>query len=640
MWLVGSAGSGKTAIAQTTAEELKEDVEGVLLACHFFSRTSRDGKRSDGDCWVPNLVQQMICVFPETLPLVESIIKTNIAVFDFQLDGILQELFLRPLLLAFPSSPPLEQRFSFRKMLKRFLGMDQHRPNTVRKHRPRLIIIDGLDECSSLDKQAHILEAIARVIPKLPIPIRFLIVSRPETHIRTTIHRVFCHITLGRINLDEDQDTRTDLEEYYTDRFDEIRKTHPSLIGQPAYVAWPSRENIDVLVAKSSTQFIFASTVMNYISYRRSHPVDRLGIVLGLTLTPREDRPFLELDMLYRIVLLTVDEADLPVVLVILTLVYMAGAGEFPYLNLHASPHSLEQFLDLKMGDVPRLLDPLVSILALPEYPTQSITMLHASFFDYLRDPARSEELTMPFNNVHTAIAQWIFNEAEKSKSWAHQESSELNNVTFDCFLRHASLAYLSDKLVLDIYAIGDNMTRILLNQDERTSKFQPYIRQIRDLLRSTYNVEEIIVVLMTNSEHMLYLQQMANLVIDGICAAGEKSVTCLVTWLTTNLQPPRPITPLSGKPHVSACTLLLQALLRKPRDILYRHDLIALLLWTHQVAKIGDICELEFSIGVFAHEVVDFLQCLRFITPPQNVQRIPPKIVEELLVKWREYIR
>ncbi|KAF9525703.1 hypothetical protein CPB83DRAFT_885358 [Crepidotus variabilis] len=45
MWLTGSAGSGKTAICQSTAEQLKE--EGHVLGCHFFFRLSKDVKRSD-----------------------------------------------------------------------------------------------------------------------------------------------------------------------------------------------------------------------------------------------------------------------------------------------------------------------------------------------------------------------------------------------------------------------------------------------------------------------------------------------------------------------------------------------------------------------------------------------------------------
>ena len=50
--------------------------------------------------------------------------------------------------------------------------------------RPRLIILDGLDECRTTSFQTHILNALSTAVKDLCIPLCFLIASRPEHDIR------------------------------------------------------------------------------------------------------------------------------------------------------------------------------------------------------------------------------------------------------------------------------------------------------------------------------------------------------------------------------------------------------------------------------------------------------------------------
>ena len=46
--------------------------------------------------------------------------------------------------------------------------------------------------------------------------------------------------------------------------------------------SWPSVDILEELVKKSSGQFIYASTVVKYVTSIRHQPVDRLNIVLGV----------------------------------------------------------------------------------------------------------------------------------------------------------------------------------------------------------------------------------------------------------------------------------------------------------------------------------------------------------------------
>ncbi|KAF9526187.1 hypothetical protein CPB83DRAFT_495357 [Crepidotus variabilis] len=373
MMLTGSVGSGKTAIAQTIAEKIKE--EGLLLACHFFARTSDHDHRNDGDRLAPNLVSQMMNTIPETRQYVELGIKQNSMIFSQHPEGVFEDLFIRPLLLAVDPDFEKSQRFSLMKTIEKFLGL---RGPSINVNLKRLVLIDALDECLGQDMQIHLLRMIAKAVPKLPVPIRFLIACRPESHIRSIFNQEFGHVPLDRLNLDDDRNaTRKDLELYYKDRFAVIHREHPSIKRRQRYASWPTPAQVRILVERSSTQFIFADTVMNYISHPRSHPYKRLAVILNVSgaYIPQPDKPYLPLDIIYAHMLLQINDADIESVRRILEVVYLSELPEFLGSGVQPSPLFIEALFGLDDGDVPRLLDPLVSILVLPELPTGRIDL-------------------------------------------------------------------------------------------------------------------------------------------------------------------------------------------------------------------------------------------------------------------------
>ncbi|KAF8990208.1 hypothetical protein BDQ17DRAFT_1224530, partial [Cyathus striatus] len=112
-----------------------------------------------------------------------------------------------------------------------------------------LVIIDGLDECKDLQVQSRIITMIANIANHHSVPLQFLIVSRPELKIRNTFSSTDCSIWI-KLVLDDHYKPDKDIETYLCSQFS---------------VNWPSQEDISTLVAKSSGQFIYASTVMKYI---------------------------------------------------------------------------------------------------------------------------------------------------------------------------------------------------------------------------------------------------------------------------------------------------------------------------------------------------------------------------------------
>ncbi|KAF9529581.1 hypothetical protein CPB83DRAFT_893389 [Crepidotus variabilis] len=640
MWIVGSAGSGKTALAQSTAEQLK--VGGHVLGCHFFLRTSKDGKRGDGHCWVPGLVHQMIRTLPQIRPFVERAIRHNDSVFDQQPEAVLDELFLQPLLKAVAE----EQRrtYSLRGVFDWIFGKRKRFPKL---HLPRLIVVDGLDECSSPEMQEHIIKTIARIIPKIPIPLRFLIASRPETHIRTTINREFQNVYLHRINLDEDQDARKDVEQYFIDRFEDIRVNHPWLEYQSGYDSWPSQEDIAALVEKSSLVFIFANTVMNYVGHRSGHPVERLEVILGLAIVPDKDKPYLPLDTLYRFILSTVKEENRALVGEILCILYLAGKAGFGNLQLDASPIFLELLLGLRAGKVFSLLDPLVSLLTLPKTATGTITVLHASFFDYLVDPARSGELILPVDDfcnllqseeiavkirhTHEIIAIKVFNETEASDSWELEDSATLNSNALDLFIHHAIRAHMSLDLLFKLYTLQDRMMFMAFHYDEQThwDEFQIFVPLICSVLNGLPKSSILIGDRISEASWKQHRRDMASLVVQFTCENTEEdALSSLIAQLQAGVKNSTSNDlRLCAKPNINSCVPLIQDLMMTQRKRLHRGDFFQLLSTSEMI---------HVASRDFAREVVIFLNAVKRITPARMSNEMSQ--LDTLLLRWRPY--
>ena len=99
-----------------------------------------------------------------------------------------------------------------------------------------------------------------------------------------------------RLSLEDGYEQNADIERYLTDSFHKISTTHP--VKEYISREWPTYKVLSDLVKKSSGQFIYAATVVKYVSSHRHHPTRRLEIVLGMQ-PARNDVPFAELDRLY-----------------------------------------------------------------------------------------------------------------------------------------------------------------------------------------------------------------------------------------------------------------------------------------------------------------------------------------------------
>jgi hypothetical protein len=364
MWVYGPAGAGKSAIAQTIAEMCEEEM--ILLASFFFSRN--DPSRSNVDHLIATIVYQITLNLPQVRDTILGAIQRDPLIFSKSLTVQFKSLIVTPL----------------RQLVEAGFFDDP----TSR----RLIIIDGLDECSDPKVQQNIVEVLANAQQQHQLPLIFLFASRPEQCIAHAFNTGLLPSIMTRIALDESYLPDKDIKLYLTDKFQEIKSTHRLRAYIPPQ--WPFPNVLEQLTQKSSGQFIYPATVIHYVSSIRHKPTDRLDIVLGIC-PPQKDLPFAELDALYMHILAGVE--DIEHALKILSLPMLCS-------HLCSDLQAIEEFLVLQPGDIELYLGDLSSLVNI-EPESQEIQILHASFTDFLMDPTRSKGLWINPRAQHAVFA-------------------------------------------------------------------------------------------------------------------------------------------------------------------------------------------------------------------------------------------
>ncbi|XP_006461558.1 hypothetical protein AGABI2DRAFT_118435 [Agaricus bisporus var. bisporus H97] len=268
LWVRGSAGTGKSAVAQSFADSCEE--EGLFGASYFFSRTAGRDKL---ETVVPTLVYQLARSVPEYHSFIEHRLAKD-------------HILLR-------NSPPIQ----FRKLIIEPFATLQ------REHsrKPIIVILDGLDECAGEKAQREILEMITNAIRTNPdLPLRWLIISRPEAHLKNAFSRTS---ECGREELIIDTECLENVERYVKDRLIEIKDKYDDMI--PA--DWPPGNKLRELLDAVSGLFIFASTCLNYIDDpEEADPISQLDSLLSFLHRSQgvmSRNPLVALDILYHQIL-------------------------------------------------------------------------------------------------------------------------------------------------------------------------------------------------------------------------------------------------------------------------------------------------------------------------------------------------
>ncbi|KAF9447987.1 hypothetical protein P691DRAFT_730472 [Macrolepiota fuliginosa MF-IS2] len=281
-WMKGPAGVGKSAIAQTCAERLKG--LGRLGATFFFSLNGRD-KAAE---FIPTIAYQLSTQFPDYRVLVDQRICHDNAILDKTIAVQFEALIVEP----------------FQKLEEIGKGIGKR----------IVIIIDGLDECDSVDAQCKIIELIAGAARNGATPFCWAFFSRPEPHIRAS----FAHADVVRVTcitlLPISNGTDSDIELYLRNGFENILRRRDIRTKSQ----WPSDNDIQTLVKASNGLFIYAATALRDVDQAGSLE-EALRAVCASTPNLTDKPPFAGLDAFYMVIMRRIPPKALPTVLLLCT---------------------------------------------------------------------------------------------------------------------------------------------------------------------------------------------------------------------------------------------------------------------------------------------------------------------------------
>jgi hypothetical protein len=227
------AGTGKSAISSTFAKKMDE--EGLLGASFFVDRQIAD--RREPHRIVHSLAYELAVRDHTRLRALWSALCRDPTIMEMPLQDQVKKLIKKPMLVACSRS--------------------------------LLILIDGLDECTS-EGGVDLLSTLVTYLSDFPI--KLFITSRGDQD----IVEAFRDIKHDKICLQErpSDEVSKDVRRYWEDSLDSIR-------GMRRPVDWRIRVSLDLLVELTGPLFIYATTILRIVMTTKSNPITKLNELLG-----------------------------------------------------------------------------------------------------------------------------------------------------------------------------------------------------------------------------------------------------------------------------------------------------------------------------------------------------------------------
>ncbi|QRV98240.1 WD repeat-containing protein [Ceratobasidium sp. AG-Ba] len=363
-WLNGMAGTGKTTIAYSLCKLLEE--EKMLAASFFCSRQLPECRNVNRI--VPTIAYQLSNYSSPFRHVISPLLQTDMSVYNKPILEQLQELIIEPI-------------------------------NKVKDSLPTdlIIVIDALDECEAETGTADILDVLLAHASSLPL--RFFVSSRPDEAIITRMRETQADGVNTEMRLHElaSDIVQADIRTYLRTKLESCMSI--------------SEDKIDTLVEISGVLFIYASTVVRYVSSASVvKRAKRLEEVLDMS-TRNSNESTQGIDALYISILSAaydserLNKSDRAEMMLVLHTVVCA-----------CEPLSTSAMADLLNLDseqtVQSILVPLLSVLQMSE--SGVITTLHESFRDFLLQDTRSDRFHCNAIEHNGRLAELCFRQIGK----------------------------------------------------------------------------------------------------------------------------------------------------------------------------------------------------------------------------------
>ncbi|KAI1594577.1 WD40 repeat [Pyrenophora tritici-repentis] len=347
-WLSGMAGTGKSTIARTVAQSFAS--RGQLGASFFFKKG--EGERGNASRFFTTIATDLVACEPSMLPGIRKTLDEDFAISHKALKDQFEKLILQPL-----------------------LGIKQPRSQAL----ARVVVIDALDECEQEVDIRAILQLLARTKDIRPVPLRIVVTSRPELHIRIGFKEMPNGIYQDLVLHEVPRSTiEHDIRLFLEHELGMIRKERALASN------WPAKQQILALVELAVPLFIYAATVCRYVGSKGSSPTAFLNKVLQYQKTT-----FSQLDRTYLPVLdqlLSEQEEDEKETWL---QAFREIVGSVVVLESPLSAVSLARLLQVPQEEIKCRLDYLHSVLSVPDCEDAPVRLLHLSFREFLVNPQK-----------------------------------------------------------------------------------------------------------------------------------------------------------------------------------------------------------------------------------------------------------
>lgn len=382
-WLHGVAGSGKSTIATTIADELRETHR--LGAFLFFGRDA--GKPEDVFNRKKSDPKEVIRTIAFQLAKTNPVIATHVAdgalgiTLDSSIAGMFEKLILDPL-----------EAVSF---APNFEG-------------PIVIMLDALDECGTESTRVELLRVLEMNFSKLPHGVRILITSRPIPDLRAVFSNT---VSVRVVQLDhESEASRRDVSAYLSHKLTELFKSTRVRTAREDKLLV---ENIRILCEAARGLFVWASTSYRHIAESKDGEFNALANLVENIQSQARSEPKFGLDELYSNILKTQiqwDNEDIKLrfqrvlYLVLEDKLTLSIEDVDDILNL--SPRTSSSFI----------VTNLQSVLAYTPGSRSRIRPLHASFSDFLKSDEQKQQ-------------PWYIDVTENSRYFTQQCCDSFDNM-------------------------------------------------------------------------------------------------------------------------------------------------------------------------------------------------------------------
>ncbi|EKM78492.1 hypothetical protein AGABI1DRAFT_107658 [Agaricus bisporus var. burnettii JB137-S8] len=406
--MTGPAGVGKSAIAQTCAEELRSQCQ--LGASFFFTIQGC----SDVSRFFTSISCQLSSKSPDYHEILDKKLRLDPTIVRKQLRSQFRELIVEPVRELELAGKPIGGK---------------------------VVLVDGLDECKDKEAQREIIEIVITSVVTHTTPFYWAFFSRPEPQIEAAFadHRLasLCISTLLPVSRGIDGE----IELYLRCGLQNTLHRRGIATSEP----WPSKQDIHTLVSAARGLYIYAATLLRFVGRTDTQydPQELLHIVLkssaqgsagGLMRTPFE-----ELDAFYILILQRVPNGLLSSIQLLLSsmvLRHLDGeiltsmrlssnmlrltetkmrmlCGELVAVVRHIKPSgiTITSQDSTSLGTIshrrpvsPAQLSPMEEVHTREEM----LTFYHKSFFDFLCDPIRSGSFCVTTPTMRNKLFQHL----------------------------------------------------------------------------------------------------------------------------------------------------------------------------------------------------------------------------------------